>query len=651
MEYKKLDTKCEGVTYKRKPCDRYAVEDEEERNRMCSSHIYEYKFSKDELQNILNGSEKYRACSKCHEWHEDTDHANCKKCIKIAIDHRKKKKGEKILCKGFMKDIDKSPCNKVPCKDNPFCKRSHQYMKDYTEYQMAHLTQCSGCKRWMWLDGAKTCTDCRDIGKKNRKKLQDKKHPCKHDKCPYDCDDDKDYCGNHIKDAKRDEIIDRGGVVCSNFDSRYCVNEVTDGKKTCLECRAVGKKHDNKKYAEKQEKAAESRKGITNSNIKEFVEVNVLKKDISDDDYENIMERVKELESRELVCVNCTKKFPIQNFWNDYYELMQACDGCRKKQRDTDKRIDRIREDKKQKNEAIDEEKTVWRQLNPNLQKQYDETYKQKRINEMGKSEYNRIEAEYTKLYRESHPEIMAKMYDAAKKNPQRKYYIYARSAEIRELEWKLTYDECCDFFTGECNYCGVKHIKNSYLLGIDRVDNKCGYIVENCVTCCTMCNMIKGSTDKHVLYSRIKHILSFMSIIFEQYHNLKVFYNSAATSYDQHLKRCEDKGFKCELTKSTFYELKECDCYICGKKSNSYHSNGIDRIDSKMGYIKNNCLPCCSSCNYMKKNYNFADFVYHIYKMYTYKNDTIVIFNKGTIKVSCRAWLKYNIKKLDYIY
>ena len=53
---------------------------------------------------------------------------------------------------------------------------------------------------------------------------------------------------------------------------------------------------------------------------------------------------------------------------------------------------------------------------------------------------------------------------------------------------------------TGNCNYCGTKPILENkrkhhavFLNGIDRVDSKKGYIKENVVSCCSICNSAKG--------------------------------------------------------------------------------------------------------------------------------------------------------------
>jgi hypothetical protein len=37
---------------------------------------------------------------------------------------------------------------------------------------------------------------------------------------------------------------------------------------------------------------------------------------------------------------------------------------------------------------------------------------------------------------------------------------------------------------------------------------------------------------------------------------------------------------------------------------------NGIDRKDSNIGYIKDNCVSCCSTCNYAKRDMSYDAFV-----------------------------------------
>jgi len=48
--------------------------------------------------------------------------------------------------------------------------------------------------------------------------------------------------------------------------------------------------------------------------------------------------------------------------------------------------------------------------------------------------------------------------------------------------------------------------------------------------------------------------------------------------------------------------------CKYCGYQGEYY--NGIDRVDSELGYTKNNCVSCCAICNRMKLNYKVEDFI-----------------------------------------
>ncbi len=77
----------------------------------------------------------------------------------------------------------------------------------------------------------------------------------------------------------------------------------------------------------------------------------------------------------------------------------------------------------------------------------------------------------------------------------------YKYIAKKRNFCWKLT-DEQFDALTqGICHYCGTVP-SNAWSLargtfiynGIDRIDNKRGYLPENCVSCCKICNRAKLS-------------------------------------------------------------------------------------------------------------------------------------------------------------
>lgn len=82
-------------------------------------------------------------------------------------------------------------------------------------------------------------------------------------------------------------------------------------------------------------------------------------------------------------------------------------------------------------------------------------------------------------------------------------------------------------------------------------------------------------------------------------------------------------------LSKEVFNKLINQNCYYCGVQPEALHVqhkcssrinyNGIDRVDSTLGYTIDNCVPCCKVCNTMKMSLPQDDFYRHIKKIYLY--------------------------------
>lgn len=79
----------------------------------------------------------------------------------------------------------------------------------------------------------------------------------------------------------------------------------------------------------------------------------------------------------------------------------------------------------------------------------------------------------------------------------------YKKSANLKGLVFELSRNQFKSLITQNCEYCGIPPSKrapkkcyfgNIVANGIDRVDNKKGYTLENCVPCCKQCNMAKRS-------------------------------------------------------------------------------------------------------------------------------------------------------------
>lgn len=77
----------------------------------------------------------------------------------------------------------------------------------------------------------------------------------------------------------------------------------------------------------------------------------------------------------------------------------------------------------------------------------------------------------------------------------------YEAQARYRNLEWELSIEKFNEITKQDCYYCGrepsqiarLKGCNGEYVYnGIDRLDNKKGYVIGNCVPCCGVCNKAK---------------------------------------------------------------------------------------------------------------------------------------------------------------
>lgn len=88
-----------------------------------------------------------------------------------------------------------------------------------------------------------------------------------------------------------------------------------------------------------------------------------------------------------------------------------------------------------------------------------------------------------------------------------------------------------------------------------------------------------------------------------------------------------KDRQLNFDLDKQQFRSLTKKDCFYCGasptaerapssaKKGKcvsggAYVYNGVDRVDSSVGYTVENAVSCCATCNRMKGVLSQADFI-----------------------------------------
>ena len=111
---------------------------------------------------------------------------------------------------------------------------------------------------------------------------------------------------------------------------------------------------------------------------------------------------------------------------------------------------------------------------------------------------------------------------------------------------------------------------------------------------------------------------------------------------FSQYRTGARRKGFVFALSLSEFESLTLSDCYYCGsvpqnivhgwQGKGAYECNGIDRLDSDVGYVAGNCVPCCTMCNMAKRTTSvdeFRNWIARVYE-YLYRIEHPMLFAQG---------------------
>lgn len=105
---------------------------------------------------------------------------------------------------------------------------------------------------------------------------------------------------------------------------------------------------------------------------------------------------------------------------------------------------------------------------------------------------------------------------------------------------------------------------------------------------------------------------------------------NQVMAGYRHKAKKSE-RSFS--LTKPQFFAISQAPCFYCGSaRSNTHRSphgtgdfsyNGLDRIDTRKGYIFSNTVSCCRVCNFAKSNNSQGEFTEWIRRAYLHLKNT----------------------------
>jgi len=111
----------------------------------------------------------------------------------------------------------------------------------------------------------------------------------------------------------------------------------------------------------------------------------------------------------------------------------------------------------------------------------------------------------------------------------------------------------------------------------------------------CKLCNEYNAAQDS----KRSGRIRNYKN---EHFRNLEIYYKDYISS-------ATTRNYTIGLQFEDFKQLVLSQCHYC-QYFKDEEINGIDRLDNRKGYEKDNCVPCCETCNMMKHTYHPLFFI-----------------------------------------
>ena len=155
--------------------------------------------------------------------------------------------------------------------------------------------------------------------------------------------------------------------------------------------------------------------------------------------------------------------------------------------------------------------KKKWKEENHDKIAKYWMDNRGTKMKELGE-EYWEIRADQAKNWRQNNPDKVKKINQKKKENVKAYYKIYQHDASNKNLPFEITLEQYLELVNKPCFYCGI--IQNKGFNGIDKKVCTNGYILDNVVPCCEICNVMKGTLTPEIFFRRIEHILTYLDVI-----------------------------------------------------------------------------------------------------------------------------------------
>lgn len=213
---------------------------------------------------------------------------------------------------------------------------------------------------------------------------------------------------------------------------------------------------------------------------------------------------------------------------------------------------------------------------------------------------------------------------------------LYAKSRKLSELR-RLATKHCCTYnlddayvqqlIESNCSFCGKSVEPKTYDMSYicrDNIDR--GYVKDNVLPVCSLCCIMKGSYLAKDLKKIIAYIGDTMGYIklknkskYDCYFVGKYSINFNP-NYNRYRYGAEKRNIIFNLTNKEFTNLiNDKNCHYC---NNLFNKIGVDRINSfdkngnKLPYNINNCVSACKTCNYVKREIDYNEFISQIKKI-----------------------------------
>jgi hypothetical protein len=109
----------------------------------------------------------------------------------------------------------------------------------------------------------------------------------------------------------------------------------------------------------------------------------------------------------------------------------------------------------------------------------------------------------YNKEWKSKNADHVKEYEKEYKATPRHPFNYYKRGAKVRGIDFRITFEEFLLFWNKPCHYCG----DDIQTAGLDRIDNGVGYLLNNIVPCCTVCNFAKASRATEDFISHCKKV------------------------------------------------------------------------------------------------------------------------------------------------